>query len=127
MLARSVAPLSPSQDIEGTNGLLKHMAAVAPSIGWELLSARIVLKKYIAKLKTQEDREALIESCVAVHAKSMDACEQESHRFDLVSSTSYPVPAGVVQIQAPVNDRPRSKCVARAMVMILAALERTTL
>ena len=65
------------QDIEGTNGMLKRMATMSPNIGWELLSARVTLKKFLRRHQRPEDRDALIESCNAIHVEAMKSMAKD--------------------------------------------------
>ena len=60
-------------------GIIKHILALSPGLSWEMLSSRIVSKKQIAPLKTQEERQQFSQKCadVIVEAKQLKLEDRE--------------------------------------------------
>ena len=74
-LVRAIS--SDQQEIEGMNGVVKHLMEVAPSMGLELLSARVCNKKRVASFHRSKDSKQaikdLLHTCVGNHKLALAA------------------------------------------------------
>ena len=90
--------LTDTQAIEGTNNVVKHIGALAPSISWELLSARVLVKKHLAQIPQRRDQETLVQACVGAHESIHQSLADDAalpvamQRFAVVSANTYPLP-----------------------------------
>ena len=58
--------------MEGSNGIVKHIAHIAPSISWKLLSSRLTLKKSFTVHSDPEGRKDIVLQCAK---RYKEACE----------------------------------------------------
>jgi hypothetical protein len=115
-----------TQEIEGTNGVLKHMLAISPSLGWSLLSSRVTIRKMVAKLNTKDARRDFIDFCTEYHHLALEY-SKESSRFSEVDADTYPftphpLPPPLASTTAPCPDR---LCCAKLVAMCRKKLQQT--
>ena len=58
--------------MEGSNGIVKHIAHIAPHISWKLLSARLTVKKSVTLQCGPEGRNDIVLQC---SKRYKEACE----------------------------------------------------
>jgi hypothetical protein len=58
-------------EMEGLNNTVKRVGLIAPHMRWDLLAARVTIKKGMANLTSIEDRDAFLGICVESHNKTL--------------------------------------------------------
>lgn len=88
--------LPDTQLVEGANSAVKSITTWAPSISWELLASRLVIKQSIGGLRAKAEREAFVAKCVEHHAGLAERPDllPQSHsaRWSIVSAADFPDP-----------------------------------
>ena len=62
-----------NQEIEGVASIIKRIMDICPHITWQLLSSRVVIRKFLADVKTKMDRDEFISMCERFHAHAQEA------------------------------------------------------
>jgi hypothetical protein len=113
-----------TQEIEGLNNTIKRVGQLAPNMSWELLAARVTIKKRVLDLQSMEERDAFVRHCVANHAAALALLRSDDaaahRRFAVVAPDLFPaVAADAGAEQQPV--RSDIKCTSKIISAIRKA------
>ena len=101
----------PSPTMELFKRLLKHIAKLAPSIGWKLLSSRLTCKNYTGHTyRSREAREQVLAECIAAFPDALRISSDNS-RWLPVDVASFPCPV----VGGAVSASPAQKWAAKSV------------
>jgi hypothetical protein len=120
-----------TQEIEGTNNMLKHILGISPGIKWQLLSARITTKKHCIPLSSKDARDEFIRECADRHEVTTKFASSHAHseRWNLLDQEEFhynpPPPKDIVAaVTAPTPDE---VCSAKLVALFLKRMRLTGL